>query len=108
MTQRKVEFVQQNYDTKSKVYDEAIKTASSLANATTLNDPNTQQYLKTFWELYWGKMVRHEGPGVEAAMVRFGGALKDWQLTKTKPNELPQLSLSLAKAIQEDLISTRP
>jgi hypothetical protein len=53
-------------------------------------------------------MVRHESPEVEAAMVRFGEALKDWQLTKTKPDKLPQLSLSLAKAIQDDLISTRP
>jgi hypothetical protein len=108
LLQRRMEFAQQIYDEKSKVYDEAITSASSLANATKLSAPTTQRYLKTFWELYWGKMVRYESKDVEAAMVRFGNALKAWESTEAKPQGLQRLSLALAKAIKEDLSRTRP
>ena len=108
LVQRRMEFDQQVYDHKSKVYDEAIMAVSSLANATTLSEPTTQQNLKTFWDLYWGKMVRHENIAVETCMVQLARALKDWEEGGTKPSQLPQLSLSLAHAIRDDLSLTRP
>ena len=108
LVQRRAEFVQQIYDDKRKVYDEAVAVVGSLISAATLSESTTQQYLKTFWELYWGKMVSYETPDVEVAMVQIGRALKNWEMTKKRPSNLGQLSLSLATAVKNDLVNTRP
>jgi hypothetical protein len=83
-------------------FGQATKAASTIANAVTLESPQEQEAVATFWRLYWGDLARFEGRSVEAAMVRFGRAVQDWKNSRTKPSTLQQLSLQLAQACKKE------
>lgn len=87
------------------LYEEATRTAAVLA---TSEDPTEVEAAEErFWQLYWGELALVEngglgaqGGGVEAAMVRFGNALR------ARPRNmeiLQQRSLDLAHACRDSL-----
>jgi hypothetical protein len=90
----------QNID---QIFQQAIKTTSSIATAKEIVGPtDVQEAVSSFWKLYWGELARVEGPAVETAMVRFGNALKAWQAEGKKPQEMEQLALQVSYACKSE------
>lgn len=60
--------------------EEAVETASSIANNTQL----VEEKKLRFWELYWGVMGMVEKQNITDAMIAFGNALKSNKKLKEK------------------------
>jgi hypothetical protein len=105
LDQREQEFLKLEIDrskAKAGVFGQAIKSASTIANAKSLDGAQEKEAVATFWHLYWGELAQIEGRKVEVAMVQFGRAIQDWQGSGTRPAEIQQLSLGLAHACREE------
>jgi hypothetical protein len=103
LDQREQEFLKLEIEANNKkaaVFGQAVKSASTLANAAVLTGQQEKEALATFWRLYWGELAQIEGRDVEVAMVDFGRALQDWQSSGTKPGDLHGMSLALARAVR--------
>ena len=83
------------------LYFEAASTASKLS---TLGDgPPREEARKRFWQLYWGELSLVEDKEVEAAMVRFGTALAQFENNQINKFELQKKSLELAHSCRKSL-----
>jgi len=60
--------------------EEAVETASSIANSTQMVKANKQR----FWELYWGVMGMVEKQDITEAMIEFGKGLESNKNLKKK------------------------
>lgn len=72
--------------------EEAVKTASSIANSTNASEENDRR----FWELYWGVMGMVEKKEVTQAMIDFGDELK-------ANRDLKKKALAIAHACRSEL-----
>jgi len=79
------------------LYTEASQVAAVLATSDDASERAKAE--ERFWQLYWGELALVEDPRVEAAMVRFGQALK----TGGDKAPLQALSLALARACRDSL-----
>ena len=105
LDQREQEFLKLEIDRNNRnraVFDQAVKAASTIANAPTLSGAQEKEAVAKFWRLYWGELAQIEGRKVETAMVYLGRAIQDWQGSGTKPGGIQQLSLDLARACGEE------
>jgi hypothetical protein len=94
---RRIEATMPFLERQLRLYTEATQAAAALA---TSKDPaELDAANERFWSLYWGELALVEDARVEAAMVRFGQALK----SGAGGSELEQLSLALARACRDSL-----
>lgn len=106
LDQREQEFLRREIEmgnAKAAVFDQAIRSASVIANAQTLSGAQEQEAVATFWRLYWGELVRIEGRQVESAMVRLGNAIQEWHDSGNKPENIQLLTLGLSRACEAEL-----
>lgn len=71
--------------------EEAVETASSIANSKDASEDKEQR----FWELYWGVMGMVEKADIKNAMIGFGNELKTNRKLKEK-------SLAIAHACRAE------
>jgi hypothetical protein len=72
LDQREEEFLKLEIDrgqAKAGIFGQAVKSASTIANAKSLGGAQEKEAVATFWRLYWGELAQIEGRKVEAAMV---------------------------------------
>ena len=81
---------------RSQLYNRACRAADGLAEAKSWESGHLVR--QEFWELYWGELAIVESKEVEAAMVRIGQAVKDWQPGDPPPSELRDLAADLRRA----------
>ncbi len=93
---RRIEATKPFLERQLKLYTEASQVAAVIATSDTAA---RRKAVDRFWELYWGELALVENTEVEAAMVAFGGGLKN----KASTSELQQLSLRLAHACRLSL-----
>ena len=74
--------------------EEAVETASSIANSESVNPLKIQR----FWELYWGVMGMVEKDEITTAMIDFGKGLESGNNLKSK-------ALAIAHACRQELAS---
>jgi len=94
---RRIEATKPFLERQLKLYTEASQATAVLA--TSQDDATRNGARKRFWELYWGELALVENEIVEAAMVAFGRGLQAGR----PPEEMQQLSLSLAHACRDSL-----
>jgi hypothetical protein len=83
-------------EARSSAYTRAYRSTSIIGTATRLDGTQVQMAVDEFWRLYWKELVGQEEDEAEAAMIRFGRALQEWQQTGQKPEAIGSLSGKLA------------
>ena len=94
---RRIEATKPFLERQLTLYTDVSKVAATLG--TSGDETEKAKARKRFWELYWGELALVENRDVEAAMVAFGGALREG----ASQSELQELSLMLAHACRNSL-----
>jgi hypothetical protein len=98
---KKLEFETRRHERKDELLKEAARLAARIAN---VSEPHENDLIR-FDELYFADLIGVEkrlGP-VESAMVCFSRKLKGQPPEGCPQKELPDLSLSLSRAVREEL-----
>ena len=106
--QRQKEFRLGFFNRRIDLYLEACRVAGTISSALSAKDEPTQKLIDRFYGLYWGELSAVEDPPVEAAMVKFERAMREWQQKNDgmATDEMRRLSYALAHACRKSLEDT--
>lgn len=101
---REQESKKRYWEEQNQIYKEACDAAAIIAAGNSLEEIKGER--KKFWRLYWGIMSLVENRSVEGAMVDFGRALDEWELTGVKRDDIAKRALTIAHCCRKSLQNT--